>query len=91
MSYPTTLLYPLLKSVLAVCIVVGYWLVLPVVTTIWQILLLATALFLGGLALATFCKSLVDGPVAMALYEQATAEDEPTQNSQVSDTLRGMV
>lgn len=59
---------------------------LPLVTTIWQALLLAIGVVLGGLALTTFCKSLVDGPVAMALYEQAKADDGTT--SLALDSLR---
>ncbi|MDS0282947.1 hypothetical protein [Haloarcula onubensis] len=73
----------------AVAVVVGYWLgVVPFVATIGQALALAVALLLGGLALATFCKSLVDGPVAMALYQQARTDGEPTHGSKTLEAVR---
>ena len=62
----------------AVGVVAARWVgVLPVATTWPQALLLAVAVFLTGLAFVTFVKSLVDGPVALALYEQATTAERP--------------
>jgi len=51
----------------AVGVVVGHWLgVVPMIQTMSQALFLAVALFVGGFAFATFCTSLVDGPVGAA-------------------------